>query len=128
MSSLGQQLTTSVLVVGSGASDLRAAIEVAEAGVAVVLVTQRAREDAPAGAAWDDPEWAPAAARLGDTGSGTRLTRRGRAAYRPGAAPALPGATVWSATTGVRRTPLWPDPTGTTEPWRDASDDAGPAA
>ncbi|KUJ34691.1 hypothetical protein ADL25_40350 [Streptomyces sp. NRRL F-5122] len=46
---------------------------------------------------------------------------------RPGAAPALPDAMVWSATTGVRRTPLWPAPTGTTEPWRDASDDAGPA-
>ncbi|MGY4923677.1 FAD-binding protein [Streptomyces sp. 900105755] len=51
MSSLGHQLTTSVLVVGSGASGLRAAIEVAEAGVAVVVVTQRAREDARAGAA-----------------------------------------------------------------------------
>ena len=47
MSSLGRQLTTSVLVVGCGASGLRAAIEVAEAGVAVVVVTQRAREDAP---------------------------------------------------------------------------------
>ncbi|MFF4112765.1 FAD-binding protein [Streptomyces sp. NPDC001714] len=68
MSSLGDQLTTSVLVVGSGASGLRAAIEVAEAGVAVVVVTQRAREDAQAGAAWDDAEWAPAPARLGDTG------------------------------------------------------------
>ncbi|MGW1621611.1 FAD-binding protein [Streptomyces sp. NPDC002172] len=45
MSSLGHQLTTSVLVVGSGASGLRAAIEVAEADVAVVVVTQRARED-----------------------------------------------------------------------------------
>lgn len=35
---------------------------------------------------------------------------------RPGAAPALPDAMVWSATTGVRRTPLWPAPTGITEP------------
>ncbi|WP_062651300.1 FAD-binding protein [Streptomyces maremycinicus] len=67
MSSLGHQLTTSVLVVGSGASGLRAAIEVAEAGVAVVVVTQRAREDATA-SAWDDAEWAPAPARLGGTG------------------------------------------------------------
>ncbi|MFF5497872.1 hypothetical protein [Streptomyces aquilus] len=47
---------------------------------------------------------------------------------RPGAAPALPDAMVWSATNGVRRTPLWPaTPTGITEPWRDTSDDAGPA-
>ncbi|MFC8244769.1 FAD-binding protein [Streptomyces chartreusis] len=38
------------------------------AGVAVVVVTQRAREDAPASAAWDDAEWAPAPARLGDNG------------------------------------------------------------
>jgi succinate dehydrogenase/fumarate reductase flavoprotein subunit len=71
-------------VVGSGASGLRAAIEVAEAGVAVVVVTQWAREDTP-------------------------------------------DAMVWSATTGVRRTSLWPAPNGITEPWRDASDDAGPA-
>ncbi|MGY4923676.1 hypothetical protein [Streptomyces sp. 900105755] len=35
---------------------------------------------------------------------------------RPGAAPVLPDAMVWSATTGVRRTPLWPAPTGITEP------------
>ncbi|WP_093506425.1 hypothetical protein [Streptomyces sp. Ag109_O5-10] len=35
---------------------------------------------------------------------------------RPGAAPVLPDATVWSARTGVRRTPLWPAPTGITEP------------
>ncbi|MFF0095342.1 FAD-binding protein [Streptomyces canus] len=83
MSSLGHQLTTSVLVVGTGASGLRAAIEVAEAGVAVVVVTQRPREDAPASAGWDDAEWAPASARLGEPGSGTRLTRRGRAACRP---------------------------------------------
>ncbi|MFJ9712072.1 FAD-binding protein [Streptomyces sp. NPDC101234] len=45
---------------------------------------------------------------------------------RPGAAPALQDAMVWSATTGVRRTSLWPAPTGITVPWRDASDDAGP--
>ncbi|MGW3099632.1 FAD-binding protein [Streptomyces sp. NPDC001102] len=65
MSSLGHQLTTSVLVVGSGVSGLRAAVEVAEAGVAVVVVTHRASEDAPASAAWDDAEWSPA--RLGDS-------------------------------------------------------------
>ncbi|MDH6493627.1 succinate dehydrogenase / fumarate reductase flavoprotein subunit [Streptomyces sp. SAI-127] len=45
---------------------------------------------------------------------------------RPGAAPALADAMVWSATTSGRRTPL-AAPTGITEPWRDASDDAGPA-
>ncbi|GGS28423.1 oxidoreductase [Streptomyces humidus] len=45
---------------------------------------------------------------------------------RSGSAPALPDATAWSATTGVRRTPLWPAPTGIIETWRDASDDAGP--
>lgn len=65
MSSLGHQLTTSVLVVGSGVSGLRAAVEVAEAGVAIVVVTHRASEDAPASAAWDDAEWSPA--RLGDS-------------------------------------------------------------
>lgn len=36
MSSVGHQLATSVLVVGTGASGLRAAIEVAEAGVSVI--------------------------------------------------------------------------------------------
>ncbi|WP_107092854.1 FAD-binding protein [Streptomyces sp. NRRL B-24085] len=46
MSSLGHQLTTSVLVVGSGASGLRAGVEVAEAGVAVAVVTERARAGA----------------------------------------------------------------------------------
>lgn len=46
MSSLEHQLSTSVLVVGTGGSGLRAAIEVAEAGVAVVAVGKRAADDA----------------------------------------------------------------------------------
>ncbi|WP_031517442.1 FAD-binding protein [Streptomyces sp. NRRL F-5123] len=41
MSSLGHQLATSVLVVGAGREGLRAAIEVAEAGVAVLAVVKR---------------------------------------------------------------------------------------
>lgn len=40
MSSLGHQVATSVLVVGTGGSGLRAAIEVAEAGVAVIAVVK----------------------------------------------------------------------------------------
>jgi succinate dehydrogenase / fumarate reductase flavoprotein subunit len=46
MSSLGHQLATSVLVVGTGGAGLRAAIEVAEAGVAVIAVIKRAADDA----------------------------------------------------------------------------------
>ncbi|MFK0119571.1 FAD-binding protein [Streptomyces sp. NPDC090994] len=58
MSSLGHQLATSVLVVGAGGSGLRAAIEVAEAGVAVIAVAKRADQGAPAatvsgGAPWE---------------------------------------------------------------------------
>jgi succinate dehydrogenase / fumarate reductase flavoprotein subunit len=45
MSSLGHQLATSVLVVGAGKSGLRAAIEVAEAGVAVIAVLKRPADD-----------------------------------------------------------------------------------
>ncbi|WP_329239900.1 FAD-binding protein [Streptomyces canus] len=45
MSSLGHQLATSVLVVGAGKSGLRAAIEVAEAGVAVIAVHKRTADD-----------------------------------------------------------------------------------
>ncbi|MGW2714018.1 FAD-binding protein [Streptomyces sp. NPDC001356] len=41
MSSLGHQLATSVLVVGADGAGLRAAIEVAEAGIAVIAVTRR---------------------------------------------------------------------------------------
>ncbi|MEU9336600.1 FAD-binding protein [Streptomyces sp. NPDC048290] len=53
MSSLGHQLATSVLVVGAGQAGLRAAIEVAEAGVAVIAVTNGAADDVPtARAAW----------------------------------------------------------------------------
>ncbi|MEU8346235.1 FAD-binding protein [Spirillospora sp. NPDC048832] len=46
MSSLEHQLSTSVLVVGTGGAGLRAAIEVAEAGVAVIAVGRRAAGDA----------------------------------------------------------------------------------
>ncbi|MFE0733240.1 FAD-binding protein [Streptomyces antibioticus] len=42
MSSVGHQLATSVLVVGTGASGLRAAIEVAEAGVSVIAAGKSA--------------------------------------------------------------------------------------
>jgi succinate dehydrogenase / fumarate reductase flavoprotein subunit len=45
MSSLERQLATSVLVVGTGRSGLRAAIEVAEAGVAVIAVGKRRAAD-----------------------------------------------------------------------------------
>ncbi|MFD8565519.1 FAD-binding protein [Streptomyces sp. NPDC059639] len=45
MSSFGQQLATSVLVVGAGEAGLRAAIEVAEAGIAVMAVDRCARAD-----------------------------------------------------------------------------------
>lgn len=45
MSSLGHQLATSVLVVGAGTAGLRAAIEVAEAGIAVIAVTRRTADD-----------------------------------------------------------------------------------
>ncbi|MER6682032.1 FAD-binding protein [Streptomyces olivaceoviridis] len=45
MSSLGHQLATSVLVVGAGGAGLRAAIEVAEAGIAVIAVAKRAADD-----------------------------------------------------------------------------------
>ncbi|MFG3660871.1 FAD-binding protein [Streptomyces sp. NPDC047706] len=46
MSSLGHHLATSVLVVGTGTAGLRAAVEVAEAGVSVIAVGKRTAEDA----------------------------------------------------------------------------------
>ncbi|MFI6254261.1 FAD-binding protein [Streptomyces sp. NPDC051016] len=46
MSSLGHQLATSVLVVGAGGEGLRAAVEVAEAGVAVLAVVRYPADDA----------------------------------------------------------------------------------
>ncbi|SEH52961.1 succinate dehydrogenase / fumarate reductase flavoprotein subunit [Mycolicibacterium rutilum] len=46
MSSPEQQIATSVLVIGTGGSGLRAAIELAERGVAVLLVGKRPRSDA----------------------------------------------------------------------------------
>ncbi|MFD6188908.1 FAD-binding protein [Streptomyces sp. NPDC060275] len=58
MSSLGHQLATSVLVVGAGGSGLRAAIEVAEAGVAVVAVAKRPAEGALPDAPSGGPAWA----------------------------------------------------------------------
>ncbi|MFH8443239.1 FAD-binding protein [Streptomyces sp. NPDC018026] len=55
MSSLGHQLATSVLVVGAGGSGLRAAIEVAEAGVAVIAVAKRTAGGAHPAAPSDGP-------------------------------------------------------------------------
>ncbi|MCV7282092.1 FAD-binding protein [Mycolicibacterium flavescens] len=46
MGSTEQQIATSVLVIGTGGSGLRAAIELAERGVAVLLVGKRPRTDA----------------------------------------------------------------------------------
>ncbi|MER8047332.1 FAD-binding protein [Streptomyces sp. NPDC094032] len=60
MSSLGHQLATSVLVVGAGGSGLRAAIEVAEAGVSVVVVAKSMTENAPPAIGSAGPVW-PAA-------------------------------------------------------------------
>ncbi|MFE3200115.1 FAD-binding protein [Embleya sp. NPDC059237] len=45
MSSFGYQLATSVLVVGAGGEGLRAAVEVAESGVAVIAVDRRMTDD-----------------------------------------------------------------------------------
>ncbi|GCD99194.1 FAD-binding protein [Embleya hyalina] len=45
MSSLAYQLATSVLVVGAGGEGLRAAVEVAESGVAVIAVDRRTADD-----------------------------------------------------------------------------------
>ncbi|MFJ2887544.1 FAD-binding protein [Streptomyces sp. NPDC087305] len=68
MSSLGHQLATSVLVVGSGASGLRAAIEVAETGVAVAVVTQRPSDNAPTREWYEAAEWESTVAHPVDTG------------------------------------------------------------
>ena len=46
MGSTEQQISTSVLVIGTGGSGLRAAIEIADRGVAVLLVGKRPRSDA----------------------------------------------------------------------------------
>ncbi|MFJ9098015.1 FAD-binding protein [Streptomyces sp. NPDC102405] len=59
MSSLGHQLATSVLVVGAGKSGLRAAIEVAEAGVAVIAVHKRTADDIHTVVATGGSEGAP---------------------------------------------------------------------
>jgi succinate dehydrogenase / fumarate reductase flavoprotein subunit len=45
MPSLGHQLATSVLVIGAGEEGLRAAVEVAEAGVAVMVVARHTADD-----------------------------------------------------------------------------------
>ncbi|RPF30440.1 FAD-binding protein [Streptomyces sp. TLI_185] len=58
MSSLGHQLATSVLVVGAGGSGLRAAIEVAEAGVAVIAVAKHTAMSARPPVAYSNPAWA----------------------------------------------------------------------
>src|SRR3954468_1405471 len=59
MSSLGHQLATSVLVVGAGKAGLRAAIEVAEAGVAVIAVHKRTADDIHTVVATGGSEGAP---------------------------------------------------------------------
>ncbi|QIY66185.1 FAD-binding protein [Streptomyces sp. RPA4-2] len=71
MSSLGHQLATSVLVVGAGGSGLQAAIEVAEAGVAVIAMAKGAADDVHTVdvhtvMASGGSERAPAAADMGD--------------------------------------------------------------
>lgn len=65
MSSLGHQLATSVLVVGAGGTGLRAAIEVAEAGVAVMVVDRRLPDDVRTDAASGGVESTPVARRSG---------------------------------------------------------------
>ncbi|MET7687756.1 FAD-binding protein [Streptomyces sp. NPDC005483] len=60
MSSLGHQLATSVLVVGAGKSGLRAAIEVAEAGVEVIAVLKRPADDIHTVTGFSGPEGVPA--------------------------------------------------------------------
>ncbi|MFG2357368.1 FAD-binding protein [Streptomyces sp. NPDC048521] len=67
MSSLGHQLATSVLVVGAGGSGLRAAVEVAEAGVAVIAVVRHTADDVHAVMAYGGSERAPATAGHDDT-------------------------------------------------------------
>lgn len=62
------QLATSVLVVGTGGSGLRAAIEVAEAGVAVLALGKRPVADA---------HTSLAAGGLDEPGSGPGWLRRG---------------------------------------------------
>lgn len=62
MSSLGHQVATSVLVVGTGGSGLRAAIEVAEAGVAVIAVARHTADGVHTAVAADGFDEAPAAA------------------------------------------------------------------
>ncbi|MFJ8357202.1 FAD-binding protein [Streptomyces sp. NPDC093984] len=66
MSSLGHQLATSVLVVGAGGSGLRAAIEVAEAGVAVIAVAKRTPVSTYPPPASGGPTWATAAVGTSD--------------------------------------------------------------
>jgi succinate dehydrogenase / fumarate reductase, flavoprotein subunit len=65
VSPLGHQLATSVLVVGAGGSGLRAAIEVAEAGVAVIAVAKRTTERTPAAMGTSGPAWPSAGASPG---------------------------------------------------------------
>ncbi|GAA2332155.1 FAD-binding protein [Streptomyces kunmingensis] len=67
MDSLGHQLATSVLVVGTGGSGLRAAIEAAEAGVAVIAVAKGEADEVPTPWTVGSSEEAPAPAGPGDT-------------------------------------------------------------
>jgi succinate dehydrogenase / fumarate reductase flavoprotein subunit len=47
-----RQISTTVLVIGTGGSGLRAAIELAEAGVDVLALGKRPKSDAPRSARW----------------------------------------------------------------------------
>ena len=47
MTDAEQQIATSVLVIGTGGSGLRAAIELAERGIDVLVVGKRPKTDAP---------------------------------------------------------------------------------
>ncbi|MFD8690006.1 FAD-binding protein [Streptomyces sp. NPDC059651] len=66
MSSFGYQLATSVLVVGAGGAGLRAAVEVAESGVAAIAVDRRMTEDVHTVMAWGGFD--RASATVGDAG------------------------------------------------------------
>lgn len=80
MSSLGHQLTTSVPVVGTGASGLRAAVEVAEAGVRSSWSPSGPAKTPRPARRGTMPSGRPPLPALATPGSGTRLRRRGRAA------------------------------------------------
>lgn len=83
MSSLGHQLATSVLVVGAGASGLRAAVEVAEAGVAVIAVSRRTDDGAAAAMGPVGPAWPSAGPDEGWQRHAAETLREGRLSADP---------------------------------------------